>query len=241
MKHNITLHELDALTFFSLKELPQPSVDPELLANAESEAMEEDNHVLLMDYLDNAMIPDENESGVDNFIFHLFRTIGYTAPRRLPRLQSNYPLFIRRTEQTVTIDACIRDIPQNNIRLIVMIERRLDKSDDVQARLVAGAIAVFHHNNSIRERNGCPLLKNMVIPGIVMVGTAPVFFKILVTSIFTHQIEQGIDHTQKSHVEYCHPPVLRPDLLFEEGMKPLDNRRVIFQCFEAFKAIAGIT
>ncbi|KAF8993272.1 hypothetical protein BDQ17DRAFT_1413021 [Cyathus striatus] len=236
---NISLNEIDCLTFFGLKELPQPSVDPELLANVKADTMEEDDHVLLMYYLNDAMIPDEKESGVLNFIFHLFTTIGYSAPGRIPRLQSNYPLFICHTKKTATIDACIRDVPQNSIHLIVKIEKRLDESDreNAQARLVAEAVAAFHHNNSIREKNGFPPLEEAVMPGIVMVVTAPVFFKIPVTNTLSTHNRHGTYPPEETRVNYCYPPVPRPDLLRREGMKPLDNRRVIFQCYEAFKAV----
>jgi hypothetical protein len=41
-------------------------------------------------------------------------------------------------------------------------------------------------------------------------------------------------------VSYCYPPVPRPARRRSEGMKPLDNRREILKCYEAFKVIVGV-
>ncbi|KAG7449797.1 uncharacterized protein BT62DRAFT_1002106 [Guyanagaster necrorhizus] len=37
--YHITLKQVDALSFFGLQELPRPSVDQELLINADADAM----------------------------------------------------------------------------------------------------------------------------------------------------------------------------------------------------------
>lgn len=78
------------------------------------------------------------------------------------------------------------------------------------------------------------------MPGIVMVGTSPAFFKIPVTQNLSTHIRHGTYPEEETHVAYCYPPVPRPTRRHSEGMKPLDNRREILRCYEAFKAIAGI-
>jgi hypothetical protein len=77
------------------------------------------------------------------------------------------------------------------------------------------------------------------MPGIVMVGTSPTFFKIPVTRTLSTHIRHGT-YPQETNVTYCHPPVPRPARRHSEGMKPLDNRREILRCYEAFKVIVGI-
>lgn len=77
------------------------------------------------------------------------------------------------------------------------------------------------------------------MPGIIIVGTSPMFFKIPVTKTLLMHIQQGTYPSEETWVTYCHPPIPRPDPLRSEGMKPLDNRRKILKCVEAFKAIIG--
>lgn len=78
------------------------------------------------------------------------------------------------------------------------------------------------------------------MPGIVMAGTSPTFFKIPVTQTLSTHIHNGTYPPEETHVTYCYPPVPRPHLLHIEGMKPLDNRHEILKCFEAFKVVVGI-
>ena len=78
------------------------------------------------------------------------------------------------------------------------------------------------------------------MPGIVMVGTSPAFFKIPVTQTLSTHIRHGTYPPEETRVTYRYPPVPRPGRRHYEGMKPLDNRREIFKCYEAFKAIVGI-
>ncbi len=78
------------------------------------------------------------------------------------------------------------------------------------------------------------------MPGIVMVGTSPAFFKIPITQTLSDHIAHGTYPPAETRVTYCYPPVPRPARRHSEGMKPLDNRREMLKCYEAFKAIVGI-
>jgi len=78
------------------------------------------------------------------------------------------------------------------------------------------------------------------MPGIVMVGTSPAFFKIPVTQTLSTHIRHGTYPLEETRVTYCYPTVPRPSRRRSEGMKPLDNRREILKCYEAFKASMGI-
>ena len=70
-----------------------------------------------------------------------------------------------------------------------------------------------------------------------MIGTTPAFFKIPVTEQLVSHVRHGTYPSQPTRVTYCYPPLARR---YSEGMKPLDNRRSILSCYEAFKAIVGI-
>jgi hypothetical protein len=77
------------------------------------------------------------------------------------------------------------------------------------------------------------------MPGIVMIGTSPVFFKIPVTRTLLTHVHHGSYPPEETCVTYCNPSIPRPSHRYSEGMKPLDNRHEILKCYEAFKAIVG--
>jgi hypothetical protein len=65
-----------------------------------------------------------------------------------------------------------------------------------------------------------------------MIGTSPTFFKIPITVELVRCVQRG-EYPATPTVMIGHVPELpRPN---REGMKPLDNRRIILQCYEAFK------
>jgi len=110
----------------------------------------------------------------------------------------------------------------------------------MQAQLVAGAVAAFRKNNLHRVAIGLSPMVEEVIPGIVMVGTSPIFFKTPVTEALSTHIQHGTYPPEETCVTFCYPPILRPDQWRVEGMQPLDNRYEILKCYEAFKLIVGV-
>lgn len=82
------------------------------------------------------------------------------------------------------------------------------------------------------------LIYLQIIPGIVMTGTLPTFFKIPITQQLVTAIEVGMHPAQPTTVA-VHLPELPPNLRWR-GMKPLDNRQQFLRYYEAFKAIIGI-
>jgi hypothetical protein len=78
------------------------------------------------------------------------------------------------------------------------------------------------------------------MPGIVMVGTSPMFFKIPITQALSTHVHHGTYPLEETYVTYCYPPIPHPSCQYSEGMKPLDNRCEILKCYEAFKVIVGI-
>ncbi|PBK88934.1 hypothetical protein ARMGADRAFT_936715, partial [Armillaria gallica] len=75
-----------------------------------------------------------------------------------------------------------------------------------------------------------------VMPGIMMLGTTPTFYKIPVSQSLLYHICHGTYPPELTQVTCCTVPVSCPS----ESMKPLDNRKEIFRCYEAFKVIIGI-
>jgi len=70
-----------------------------------------------------------------------------------------------------------------------------------------------------------------------MAGTSPSFFKIPVTETLASHMRIGTYPLCETQVTYCYNAVHFKRR--HEGMKPLDNRRDILKCYEAFKKFVG--
>ena len=81
-----------------------------------------------------------------------------------------------------------------------------------------------------------PLAQETLL-GITMVGASPIFYKIpitlaLVTAVITAQYP-----AQPTIVQRFIPPVANPIRYARDGMRPLGNRLIVFQCLEAMRAL----
>ncbi|KAF9054864.1 hypothetical protein BJ165DRAFT_1441015 [Panaeolus papilionaceus] len=241
--YNIHLNYLKPLEFFELPALPDPAVDQELLVHLDADDMQQDRNAELINLLHLAMLSSSTgESAVVDFAVELFRRTGYVHRNRVARMRKDLPLLVCGEWRHAKTDVCIVDLQQNNILLLVQEDKRLEDREpvDAHAQLVAQALAAFTVNNTNRQSMGLPLLDSKIIPGIVMAGTAPTFFKIPVTEELVTHVRHGTYPSTATIVTYCFPPVLRPARRRSDGMKPLDNRRSILRCYEAFKTIVGI-
>ena len=75
-----------------------------------------------------------------------------------------------------------------------------------------------------------------------MVGSAPVFYRIPVTTALLQAVSAAQYPEEETIVLRYIPPV--PDqvaYITAVGMRPLVNRRIVLQCFEAFKALLVLT
>lgn len=102
-----------------------------------------------------------------------------------------------------------------------------------QAQPIAEAIAAFAVNNSHRE----PPRAQETLKAITMVGTSPIFYKIPVNQALVDAIATSQYPPQPTIVQRFVPPVSNPNRYKSEGMRPLDNRRIVLQCFEAMRAL----
>ncbi|KAF9059189.1 hypothetical protein BDP27DRAFT_1431667 [Rhodocollybia butyracea] len=96
-------------------------------------------------------------------------------------------------------------------------------------------LVAFQAMNAQRRSRGFEILASKVIPGIIMDGTSPAFFKIPVTQELQYGVMTGTFPDTPTIVTGHVPMIPRPNRSSNEGMKPLDNRRAILQCYEAFK------
>ena len=83
---------------------------------------------------------------------------------------------------------------------------------------------------------GLPEVDSQIFPAIIMVGTAPIFYRIPITAELVNCVESGSLPPQVTVVQRCVPPVPNPIAYPEEGLVSLANRAIVLQCFQAFKA-----
>ena len=69
-----------------------------------------------------------------------------------------------------------------------------------------------------------------------MAGSAPIFYRIPVTVALLDALVTGTYPAEETVVLRYIPSVSNPEGYRNRGMRPLDNRRVVLQCLESFKA-----
>ncbi|KZT65175.1 hypothetical protein DAEQUDRAFT_677250, partial [Daedalea quercina L-15889] len=106
--------------------------------------------------------------------------------------------------------------------------------------LIAKATAAVEHNNEVRRSAGLPTLESKIMPGIVLTGTAPTFYKIPVSADLLDHVSHGTYPPEATVVSMYVPELPRPLRRYTAGIKPLDNREAILRCYGAFKGIVGI-
>ncbi|KAJ8590252.1 hypothetical protein M405DRAFT_687501, partial [Rhizopogon salebrosus TDB-379] len=75
--------------------------------------------------------------------------------------------------------------------LLVEENKRPRANQDARPQLVAEAVAAFQENNRMRARHRKPKIQEQIIPGIMMIGTSPTFYKIRVTERLSDAISRG--------------------------------------------------
>jgi len=240
--YHIVVHLEDARTFFGVNDMPPLAVDPEVLTREDAEDMVSDFNAEVINLLDLATKPaPAEESAVADFAVALFRLLGYTKRHRVARTRKNIPLFICGEWRHAKTDVCLVDRQQHDILLVVREDKRHQEDPrDAEHQLIAEAIAAFSYNNAVRKREGQPTLEAQVVPGIVLVGTTPTFYKIPVTADLARHVAYGTYPPETTTVSAHVPELPRPQRRSSEGMKPLDNRQAILRCYEAFKGVVGI-
>lgn len=74
--------------------------------------------------------------------------------------------------------------------------------------------------------------------GIPLIGTAAIFYRILVIARLVREVAAGSTPTTTTIVRRRIPPMITNMLDYlTEGMGPLQNRRIVFHCFLALKTL----
>lgn len=192
------------------------------------------------------------ESAVDDFAAFLLRMFDYEADG--DRVIRQHPeVSFQMCGQSVSAKPDLAVCDDSECKLLVqevnvslpsvlsitslnpVMQRGASHSSVGEAQLIAEAIAAFSENNWNRKMSGLPALESQAIPGILMSGVSPVFYRIFVGAELVRCACLGVYPTTPTVVHRCIPPVPNQPAYHTEGLLPLQNRRPVLQCFEAFK------
>ncbi|RDB16335.1 hypothetical protein Hypma_003072 [Hypsizygus marmoreus] len=104
---------------------------------------------------------------------------------------------------------------------------------DPEPPLIAQAIATFQAHNRSRRLMRLPPVEKQVVPAVLMRGSAPVLYRIEVSAGMVECVQTGRVPERVSSVMRMKVPLPQDK---EEGIMPLENRKIAFGCLEAFKA-----
>ncbi|KAK6974770.1 hypothetical protein R3P38DRAFT_3411506 [Favolaschia claudopus] len=222
---NITVETLNTDSFFGSSSLPTSTVDPVLLANVKrpSGPLSKSSR-LFFRYLEDAAgafpLGTPAESAVDDFAAFLLSMMDYDEPERIvhQRLEIGFLMC----GQSVCAKPVI--VVMDGEKYILLVQE-----DKAEPQLIAEAVAAFAANNRRRKALGLPSIASQVFAGIIPISTE------LATAIGRAQYP-----TQVTFVSKLVPPVPNLANYISEGMVPLENRRIVFQCLTAFKQVNRI-
>ncbi|VDC07733.1 unnamed protein product [Peniophora sp. CBMAI 1063] len=240
--YNITIRPESSQTFFGLppSSLPPTSVDEEVLTLQDARAATTSDNTQLVYHMLTASqpAPSNGASAVIDFARELLRSLRYgsrNSPGTLPRSRVDIPFCVRGERRDMNTDMCLYEHDLDEFVLLVQVDRRFSEKESVRSgvpELLAHAIGAFDYNNQMRLKAGRPTLDSKVMPGIVLRGASPTFFKIPVTADLVRHVQRCERPSQETVVSAHTPLVPLPD----EGMVAPDNRRIVFRCFEAFRS-----
>ncbi|KAF6754861.1 hypothetical protein DFP72DRAFT_1009088 [Ephemerocybe angulata] len=239
---NIKIVREDIQAFFGAAELPAPK-DVSIIWNNWKAPPGPIPKVFreFFTYLhDSLWMPQDEGSVTVDFAKLLLKMLDYTDSKRV--LHERKEMLFDMCGSTVDAKADVTVIeqqdPVSQFYILLFKEDRSYDADDEpypEPQLIAAALAAFHQNNKIRQDTGTPPLQSQTFPGITMVGTAATFYKITITSELALAVAGGVYPENETIVREFVPPVSEPLDYVAQGMFYLENRRLLLQCFEAFK------
>jgi hypothetical protein len=102
---------------------------------------------------------------------------------------------------------------------------------------VASALGAFSVDNDKCSADSLPPILSKRYIGIVTIGSAHFFYKITITQALVDAVMNSQFPDQETIIERYIPPVPNVDDFLRDGMLPIDNRHVSFQCYEALKTL----
>jgi hypothetical protein len=176
------------------------------------------------------MATHTGENAVNDLVVELLRLLEYRGQGRVIRIHKDIDLFMCGNYTKAETDVCVLD--KNKIFLLL----QEDKSHiDPEPQLIAEAIAAFQYNNSKRVKDlGLNELDECVFPGITMIGTKPIFYKIRITKALNEAVQIGEYPQETTYVQRFNPLL---GLRSEQEMVNINYRVRILKCFKLFKQL----
>lgn len=172
-----------------------------------------------------------------NFTMFLLDLLEYDTIRNsLVGLWGKLPFLMGGQRIIAKIDLFLKSVDELHEYLSIVHEDK-HPNQDPEAQVIAKAIVAFHHNNCKRMKAGLQRLPDKDTCAIVMERTAPIFYRVHVTTALVDAVAVLAYPQEETTVLRFIPPVPNQEMYSTEGMHPLANRRSVFQCLEAFKAV----
>jgi len=236
--YRISVQIQNEQTFFELQNYQfiediDISYVPQGILTQECDNVSDEQSYYFLRYLDLAMkIKDSEESAVDDFAVDLLKIMKYQSINHIIRTRKDIKLYMCGEYTHAKTDVCII----NDVEILLLLQE--DKSHisqiDPEPQIIAEAIAAFQHNNTIRKKDlQIEPLQSITFPCITMIGTYPTFYKITITEELDTAIRHGSYPLNETIVQRFDP--LIGTRRYSNGMRPLDNRKRILKCFEAFR------
>ncbi len=237
--YNITVVPQNKEEFFGTIDFGDPAV-PSLAGFRTTETRQgaaDKRTRQLLHYLDLTMNPEiDQEAAVDNFAAELLRGLDYDDENRIVFIRYASPFLICGGNSVAQTDVCIMD-DNNEIQLLLQVDKRSTGMKDPEPQVIAEAIATFALNNRNRECDlHLPPRNSIMFPCLTLVGTSPIFYKITVTAALSKAVQTGTFPEIQTRVLRYIPVLPRRN---SEGMRPLPNRLEILRCLKAFKKFLG--
>ncbi|KAF6747425.1 hypothetical protein DFP72DRAFT_919807 [Ephemerocybe angulata] len=231
----------DNQAFFGAADLPAPKgVSPIIWNNLTAPPGIPNIFSNFFAFLEDMMWRRQGEGSlVIDFAAILFDMLDYNAGPRLVHTRREALFDMCGIKVDAKVDVTVVERHSSSFFRHILIfkeDKSYDSGDEYpESQLMATALAAFHQNNEMRLKAGLPALESQTFPGITMVGSAPTFYKITINSELALAVAGGVYPENETIVRKFVPPVPEPLNYAAQGMVPLENRRIVLQCFEAFR------
>jgi len=236
LSYNITIETVDnEEQFFEIEgdpPLPPEDMDGFLtyLDTTAADRAGDDDTANLLHTLQ--MAQTNAESWVDEFASRMLRKMGYEGRKRLVKVNQKLQFLSGGALQTAQADVCV--MSRDEVILLVQEDKRSPDGSVLgsEPQLVAEAIAAFHWNQDQATLRRRVPRTTMALPGILMIGALPVFYKIIITDELYSAVK-ATSYPTKQTIIYRFIPTY--DGLINHAMSELEVRRRVVQYYELFR------
>jgi len=228
--------------FFGSKPTPPLTLSSDFLAclHAEDAVYGDKGAYELLQYLDATTIRTfGEESPVNDFVVTLLRALNFAPKGTMIRTRKDFRFLSHTDTQHVKADVCILE-GTDPVLIIQEDKSHLDPFHNAFVGLITTALASFCADASHREQYNTMARHSDIVHGIIMNGSWPTFYKIAglkqLAAIWKWKPIYGEGYScEDIQIRAYRPSVPRPLQREREGMKPLDNRKIVLYSFLRFK------